>query len=274
MSDPFEKNFYIHIQQKIYEKETSQGILAVYLTSPFGMLLTLNGFVLISEHDGFFYQEMITHPVLFTHPKPQTVAIIGNGFGILQEVLKHHSVTQIRCLSENPELDEMVSQYFSHLLSGSHAHAREDKQSRRVKHHAGESLAWLKQCDPGQFDIIIQAQASDDFLEEHYRCYFRVLKPDGILVQPCHASLLQLKNLIPIFQNIKHAGFTELQTLNFPQPSYPSGWRTVIMATKSLTFKRVREKDVFNRTFRTRYYNFDTHNAALAVPEFMREELI
>ena len=45
------------------------------------------------------------------------------------------------------------------------------------------------------------------------------------------------------------------------------------MATKRAAFKRVREKEIFNRPFTTRYYNYDVHKAALVLPEFMRSEL-
>jgi len=53
----------------------------------------------------------------------------------------------------------------------------------------------------------------------------------------------------------------------------PSGSRTAIMAIKTGTFKRIREKDIYNKPFATKFYNFDMHKAALALPEFVREEL-
>lgn len=259
------QNYSIQVEQKLYAKETPQGQLAVYRTSPFGMMLTMNDQVVISENDGFLYHEMLAHPTLFTHPHPQKIAIIGNCFGILEEVLKHASVTQVVCIVENEHIEEAVAQYFSQL--------HQTKHDRRVAYHVADPIKWFAQYEPETFDIIIQSQVSENFLKEHYQHYHHALRSDGMLVQPCQSSLLHPNTLKPIFQNILHAGFRDGQTLNFPQPSYPSGWRTVMMATKNAPFKRIREKDIFNRSFSTHYYNFDTHKAALSLPELWRKEM-
>ncbi|MBV9576385.1 MAG: hypothetical protein JO149_07150, partial [Gammaproteobacteria bacterium] len=116
MSEHLQKFFSFGIQQALYEKDTSQGHLAVYQTSPFGLLLTLNGQALISESDSFFSYEMMAHPALFTHSKPQQIALLGNHFGILAEVLKHPSVVSVSCILENRDIQEAVATYFSHCL--------------------------------------------------------------------------------------------------------------------------------------------------------------
>lgn len=257
MTDLLLKNYAIQVEQKLYEKNTPEGLLVVYQTSPFGMMLTLNGQVVISENDGFLYHEMMVHPALFTHPHPERVVIIGHGYGTLQEVLKHPSIKQVICVTENTHLTEALSQYFAHIY---------DKNADdRVVH---QSIEWLSQAELGLVDIIIQDQLSNT----DYQYFHRALRDGGILVTPCESSLLQWNALKPIFQPASEAGFHEHQTLHFPQPSYPSGWRTAMMATKNPSLKRIREKDIYNRSFTTRYYNFDTHKAALAIPEFMREE--
>lgn len=265
MPEQLQKNFLIDIQQKLYEQETMHGNLAVYQTSSFGMMLTINSQVVVSENDGFFFNEMMTHPALFTHHRPQKVAIIGNYFGILQEVLKHSSIKHVLCILNTAQITEVIKQYFPDLYQA--------KFDQRVKLHIGDPIEWVHKNNIKPFDVIIQTERSEEFLQEHFKNYFHALTSDGIFVQLCQSSLLQFKTLKPIFQNIRHAGFNDWQALNFPQPSYPSGWRTIMMATKHSIFQRIREKDIFNKEFSTRYYNFDTHKAALALPEFMRQEL-
>jgi len=264
MTEPLQKHFTIDVHQKLYEKDTPHGNLEVYQTSPYGVMLTLNGHILMSEFDGFFYHEMMAHPALFTHPHPQSIAIIGNCHGILLEVLKHSCVTQVHCINDNTQLEEAVSQYFPSLVQA--------KSDPRVQYHFIDPQTWAKACIAETIDIVILGQHSDTCLREHYQYFYSALREDGILVQPCQSSFLHLHTLKPLFQNIQLAGFHDWQTLNFPQPSYPTGWRTTMMAMKRPTINRIREKDVFNRNFSTRYYNFDTHKAALALPEFMREE--
>lgn len=265
MTDTLENDSLSEIQHKLYEHETLEGILAVYKTAQFGMVLTINNEIILSEQDGFFYHEMMAHPALFTHPQPKNVAIFGNHFGILQEVLKHPNVKQITCITTDNQLDDTIAKYFAPFNA--------DRDNQRVTYHYSKPTLGLIQLGTASFDVIIQANFDKECLLDHYQHYHRVLKPDGILVQPCQSSLWQLQTLKVITQNLQQAGFNNWQTLNFPQPSYPSGWRTVMMATKHPIFKRVREKDVFNRSFPTRYYNFDTHKAALAIPEFIKEEL-
>lgn len=265
MSGNMINNFTIKIEEKLYEKKTPCGLLAVYETFPFGKLLSIDGQVLISESDSFFYYEMMSHSVLFTHEEPQNVLIIGNNFGILHEVLKHPSIKQVLCVSDNNQLDEAISQYFSHLYPSTY--------DDRVEHLCAEPFEWLSQCKDNEFDIIIQNQQIEDIQEELYQNKYHLLRPNGILVAPCFSSMLYLNKLKIIQQNIKNAGFNDWQILNFPQPSYPSGLRTIMMTTKQRVFERVREKDIYNRPFTTRYYNFDVHKAALVLPEFMRREL-
>lgn len=259
MADQLFKPFTIDVQQKLYEKETPDGHLAVYQTAPFGRLLTLNGHIVISEQDSFLFHEMMIHPALFTHTQPEKIAILGHAFGLTDEALKHPSVKEIFNIDSNNQLREITQRYFN-----------TSSLDDRIKHQAIDTSAWLSACEDETYDIVIQTHQANDCSEENFRHYLRILKPEGILVQPCLSSLMHFDVLKPLQQNIKQAGFRDWQILNFPQPSYFAGWRTIMMTTKRETFKRVREKDIFNRTFTTRYYNFDTHKAALAQPEFMR----
>lgn len=252
------------VHQKLYEKKSAAGILAVYQTEHLGLTLKLNESVLLTEQDGFFYQEMMTHPALFTQPKPRSIAILGNYYGILNEVLKHQQVQEIVCIHDNTHLDHAVAQYFPALYA--------IRQLPRVSCHLMEPFSFLEQYK-NHFDIIIQGHYSANFLQENYQRYHEALSTKGILVQPCPSALLQPQSLKPIIQNIERAQFFDWQLLNFPQPSASDSLRTVLLANKAASFNRIREKDIYNRGFATRYYNYDTHKAALALPEFIREEI-
>jgi spermidine synthase len=262
MTEPLPQHFTIDLSQKLYEKNTAHGMLAVYQTTPYGLILAMNGHILLSEQDGFLYHEMMVHPALFTHPHPVSVAIIGNYHGILQEVLKHPSVTEVHCINDDTELDEAVSHYFAAFI--------QEKSDARIYYHLVNPDNWLKDCKACKFDIIIQNQA--DSLPLSYQLFYLALRDNGMLIHPCYTSFLHLHTLKPLFQTIELAGFHDWQTLHFPQPSYPTGMRIAMLAMKEMSVKRIREKEVFNRQFTTRYYNFDTHKAALAIPQFMREE--
>lgn len=201
------------------------------------------------ERDIIIFNEMMTHPVLFTHPHPKKTAVISNDASILQEILKHQSVAEAWQVTEDSPTKP---------LTNSKAH-----------YYAGDLAKWIKVSAADTFDVIIIATP---FTATHLKSLFTILHHDGILIQQagspfeCHA--------IKKMQDTFHAAdFHDVQLLQFPQPNYASGWRCALMAKKHGAFRRIREKDVFNKSFTTDYYNFDVHNAALAIPEFMRKEL-
>jgi spermidine synthase len=179
------------------------------------------------------YNEMMTHPALFTHPQPKKVAVVGEFNGIVDEIAKHTNITDIGRVSP---LD---------------------------------LPKWLKETPANSFDIIIQTADFGAAISQ----FHPLLKADGIFVQPCTNSLLQPNLLKSIYDGIKQGGFNDWQTLHFPHPGHSSHWYTIALAIKRTVSMRIREKDIYNRTFKTRYYNYDIHKAALALPQFVHDEL-
>lgn len=197
--------------------------------------------------DEIIYQEMMAHPVVFSHPHPERIALLGSDSqGILQELLKHTSLTSIQYVCET-------------------SLALQD--NRIESYHDIEK--WLQQSSKELLDVLIIA---DDAIPEYFNHYFSLLNNEGILIQktvsPFHLSVLK-----SLQHNFISAGFSDIHFLSFSQPHFPSGWRTAILAQKQGNLPRIREKDIFNKSFSTRYYNFDIHKASLVLPEFMREEL-
>ena len=203
--------------------------------------------------DNFIYEEMMVHPLFFTHPNLQTIALLAadGDNGLLREILKHQSIRTI--WQEQPSAS--VSDPRLRLLT--------------------EPLAtWLAQTPAASLDGIIIGDASNakDFTAEHYQQFIQLLNADGIFIQQAH-SWFNPQALRGVYQTLQQVGFQDLQILNFPQPHLPQGSRVAIMAAKNGTFKKIREKDIFNKNFATKFYNFDMHRAALALPEFVRHEL-
>jgi spermidine synthase len=210
----------------------------------------------LADFDTFIYDEMMVHPVLFTHAKASKVALIhGKNRGIAQEILKHPHVTELCLINSACQTDGA-------------------EKDSRLQWQQGDTSAWLENIHPESFDVIIIADTAGlpAFTQATYQQYRRALAKDGILVCPSD-SLFQLNGLKSSYQAMQEAGFEDLHVLHFPQPSFPSGSRAAIMASNKGAFKRIREKDIFNKPFATRYYNYDVHHAALVMPEFMRQEL-
>ena len=204
----------------------------------------------VRDFNSIIESEMLTHPVLFTHQNPKNVAIIGdNTQGILTEVLKHSSISSVHHLGQlgkNSILDERIRQYNE------------------------QPETWLKNCEASTLDVLIYNNDVEQLIADDLIDFNRVMHSSGLFMYVCHLTLMQIKTLQPIFQTMNKIGFTNVQTLHFP---LLQGNRTAILATKKTAFGRIREKDIYNRSFTTHYYNFDTHKAALALPEFLLKEL-
>lgn len=194
--------------------------------------------------DPMIFNEMLSHPALFTHQHPQNIAILGDkDHGILHEVLKHDKVLGIHC-------DQNIA-----------------NPDPRIHSHPAN---WFEKCPANTLDILINTTAAHS--PTTLKTYFNRLHHDGILIQLCD-SLFALDSLKSHVSHIRSAGFSDLHIIHFPQPTSKIAWRSAVMALKNGVFKRAREKAIYNKTFKTQYYNHDVHRAALAVPECIREEL-
>jgi len=109
---------------RLLERQQTPYQLAELLETPgFGKVLLLDGITQVAEFGEYRYHEPMVHPVLLTHPDPQSVLVIGGGDGgILREVLLHKTVR----LVDFVELDEAVVDFARKHLEHVHAGAFDD----------------------------------------------------------------------------------------------------------------------------------------------------
>lgn len=78
------------IEKEIYSEKSQFQKIEVFDTQEFGRILALDGLVQLSTKHEFVYHEMLAHPAMFYHKKPEKILIIGGGDGgVLREVVKH-----------------------------------------------------------------------------------------------------------------------------------------------------------------------------------------
>lgn len=261
--------FALHIQSKLHEEKTPFQTIGIYETTQFGNLMTIDDLVMVTTRDNFLYHEMMSHPVLFTHPNPKDVVIIGGGdCGTLKEVLKHpvHSATQI-------EIDERVTRlaevYFPELCTSN--------QDPRAKLLFIDGIQWMKDAPSNSIDIIIVdstdpiGPAEGLFNQAFYDQCYRVLRKDGFLVHQSESPLLHLSLIKQMRAAMHQAQFSDLLTVPFPQPVYPSGWWSCTIASKAPgACKTFRRDEALFAQLQTQYYHFDLHAAALTPLPMLR----
>jgi spermidine synthase len=261
--------FSLKIKQKVHEEQSKFQHLEIYETETFGNLMVIDGCTMVSTRDNFFYHEMMSHPVLFTHPKPKRIWIIGGGdCGTLREVLKHPSVEQAVQIDIDERVTRLAEIYFPELC--------ESNNDPRAELKFIDGIKWVKDAAPDSVDIII-VDSTDPvgpalglFSEDFYRDCFNCLSENGMIVQQSESALYNMKLIGEMRNAMSTSGFNHLQTLFFPQCLYPSGWWSSTIASKAdLTI--FREHDSASKPFETVYYNVDIHKASLAQPEFFKK---
>ena len=265
--------FGLAIKGKLHEEQSPYQKLEIYETETFGNLMVLDGCVMLTERDNFLYHEMMSHPVVFTHPAPKKAAIIGGGdCGTLREILRHPELEQVWQIDIDERVTRLSEIYFPELC--------ESNQDPRATLLFDDGIAWIKNQPDNSLDIVIVdstdpvGPAEGLFAVDFYKDCFRALKHDGILAQQSESPLLHAHTIIAkAHADMKEAGFDHTQTLTFPQPVYPTGWWSCTMASAGTVLQGFREDAARAKTFKTQYYNPATHHGALAQPEFLKRAL-
>ncbi len=260
--------FSLRIEAKLHEEKTRYQEIAVYQTVEWGKLLTIDGFVMLSERDHFLYHEMLSHPALFTHPRPRRVLIVGGGdCGVLHEVLKHPGIEAAWQVEIDERVTRVAERYFPELTASN--------GDPRAQLEFADGIRWVEDAAPESYDVIIvdstdpYGPAEALFGEPFYRHCRRALGPEGLLVHQSESPLVHTDLLKSMQGAMRSAGFLDVLTIHFPQPVYPSGWWSASMASKALPVTGFREEAAEEKPFPTRYYNAAVHRACMATPEFL-----
>jgi len=259
--------FSIRIREKLHNEQTPYQHIEIYATEKFGNLMVMDGYVMLTARDNFIYHEMLVHPALLSHPSPENVVIIGGGdCGCLREVLKHGRVTGALQVEIDERVTRLAEEFFPELCVANN--------DPRADFLFRDGIQWMQAADSGSVDVIIVdstdpiGHAEGLFTEAFYRDCHRVLGRNGIVVQQSESPLYHMNIINPMRKAMAAAGFADVQTLFFPQPSYPSGWWTATLAGKQDLAASFRDADARNKHFETGYYNAAIHHAALTAPEF------
>lgn len=260
-------------EQLLHSEKSAFQTIDIYQTTDWGKLMVIDGCVMLTARDNFFYHEMMTHPALFTHACAKQVVIIGGGdCGTLREVLRHDEVERVVQVEIDERVTRLAEQYFPELC--------ESNGDPRAGLLFADGIKYLADAPAESVDLIIVdstdpvGPAAGLFNTTFYTSCFKALRHGGLLVQQSESPLVHLELIKSMRAAMHAAGFSARRTLPFPQPCYPTGWWSCTMARKGGELHDFRERGALSKKFRTHYYNAEIHKAALAQPEFMREALV
>lgn len=237
-------------------------------TEEFGTMLVLDGMVMTTVKDEFVYHEMVAHPVLFTHPNPEHVLVVGGGDGgVIREVMKHPKVKKavlvdidgkvieyskqylptIACELDNPRVEVLVNDGFMHIHDHKNAY----------------DVIMVDSTEP-------VGPAANLFTRGFYQGIFEALKEDGIFVAQTDNPWFKADLIQSVNKDVKEV-FPIVRVYGANIPTYPSGLWTFTMGSKKYDPLQVEETSIAE--IDTKYYTPRLHKAAFVLPKFV-EDLI
>ncbi|MCM8786264.1 MAG: polyamine aminopropyltransferase [Candidatus Omnitrophica bacterium] len=207
--NPYGIGIALKIKKKLIEKKTKFQKIEVYETLNFGKVLFIDDLIQSIEKGEESYHELLVHPVLFSHPNPENILIVGGGEGAtLREVLKH-PVKKVQMVDIDQEMIEIAKRYLKF--------DRGAFKNKKAEIIIGDGFEFLKQSNQ-IYDVII-ADATDPsesascslYTEKFYKLCYEHLNKNGIYVTQggtCiflhHNRIKKLYNdLKKIFKNVK-----------------------------------------------------------------------
>ena len=265
-SAPFCPVEYCYQVERILYKGKSRFQEITVIESPdFGRMLLLDGVVQITEADEFFYHEMLTHPVMYAHPNPRNVIVIGGGDGgVVREVLKHASVQKVYFIEIDEKVIEVSREFFPSVAAGI--------DDPRVEIRPMDGAEFVRTAPRGEIDaIIVDSTDIIGFARSLYTKNFfdsvkNCLSGNGFFVTHSESLIYHGQTVRKVQQILKDA-FPLVDLYTATIATYPGNLWAFAVGSVSLDPREVRRKfDI-----ETRYYDDEIHPRSFVTPKFYRK---
>ena len=254
------------VKKVLYSGRSRFQTIEIILNRDYGRVLMLDGLVQTTERDEFYYHEMLVHPALSSHPKPDRVLIVGGGDGgALREVLKH-PVKKAWMVEIDGEVIEACRKHFPWL--------RPSFKDRRAEFVIADGNVFIEKT-PETFDAII-VDSSDPVgpstvlhAEGFYRKLKSRLNPGGIIAAQAGSLMLHQdsharKNVF-LRKIFRHSGL-----YLGPVPTYPVGTWCYNFLSDGIDPFAPRKLRIPKGL---KYYNADIHRASFAMPNYLKKKI-
>ena len=266
-------DFSIKVKEELVSRQSAFQHIAVLDTYEFGRVLTLDGYLMLTEKDEFIYHEMIVHVPMASNPGIKKVLVIGAGDGgAIRELTGYQGIERIDMV----EIDSMVVDVCREYLWQTACRLDDP----RVNKYFEDGLKFIR-TKTGEYDLII-VDSTDPFgpgeglfTKEFYGNCFNALNENGILVNQHESTYydeyreamrrahLRLKETFPV-----------AKVYQAHIPTYPSGHWLFGFASKGIDPVRdLKEKEWNALGLKTRYYNTELHKGCFALPNYVKEQL-
>lgn len=265
--------FSIRVEKQLVSVNSRYQEIAVFDTKEFGKVLTLDGYVMLTEKDEFIYHEMITHVPMAVNPDIRDVLIIGAGDGgTVRELTRYKTIRHIDMVEIDEEVVNVCREYLPDISC-----ALGDK---RLNIFYEDGLKYVRR-KKGEYDLII-IDSTDPFgpgeglfTKEFYGNCYQALNDEGILINQHESPYYDddAASMVRAHKNISSV-FKLSRVYQFHIPTYPSGHWLFGFASKKYDPVEDLHQDKWNGLgLVTKYYNTELHKGAFALPNYVKELL-
>ena len=147
--------FSIRVDRQLASEQSDFQRIDIFESQEFGKILTLDGYLMVTEKDEYIYHEMITHIPMATNPDIRKVLVIGAGDGgTVRDLTIYDCIEKIDMV----EIDEMVVELCKKYIPQT-ACKLDDP---RVNIHFQDGLRFVRSAEAGEYDLII-VDSTDPF---------------------------------------------------------------------------------------------------------------
>ncbi|ATW27296.1 polyamine aminopropyltransferase [Candidatus Formimonas warabiya] len=265
--------FSIKVKEQLYSAKSPFQQIDVFNSEEFGVILTIDGLMMVTQKDEFIYHDMIAHVPMATNPQIEKVLVIGAGDGgTVRELTRYHGIKQIDMVEIDQMIVDVCRKYLPQTASKLDDH--------RVNLYFEDGLKFVRTKE-NEYDLIV-VDSTDPFgpgeglfTKEFYGNCFKALKDDGILVNQHESPYYE-----SYANSMKHAHkrikefFPVCKVYQAHIPSYPSGHWLFGFASKKYDPITDFNANAWNQLeLKTKYYNTELHIGAFALPNYVKEML-
>ena len=265
--------FSIKVDKHLRSAESEYQRIDIFESKEFGRILTLDGYLMVTEKDEYIYHEMITHIPMAVNPDITNVLVIGAGDGgTVRELARYNHIKNIDMV----EIDEMVVEICREYLPQTACRLTDP----RVHIFYQDGLRFVRSKE-NEYDLII-VDSTDPFgvgeglfTKEFYGNCFKALKDDGILVNQHESTFYtSYANSMKRAHSRIKSTFPIALVYQAHIPTYPSGHWLFGFASKKYDPRTDLKADWWNSLgIKTKYYNTILHTGCFAIPNNVRDQL-
>lgn len=273
------KWIYHRIKRDILSKRTKYQNVEIFDTYNFGRVVILDSKIQSAETDEFIYHEILVHPAMITHPKPEYILILGGGEGAtIREVLKHPTIKKVVMVDIDEEFVNICKKYLKKWHKDSF-------DNHKIELIFSDAKEYIKKTDE-LFDIIIgdlsdpveKGPAQALYKKNFYTSLRTRLKSNGMFVTHSTEVCYNLGKVISVevFKTLSEI----FPITNFYYdfiPSFSTQWAFCIGSLKynpkkispEVIYKRLKNRNLDNLT----YYDHEIHKRLFSLPKILKNLL-